>query len=122
MKHASKNAGQAERANESPAVARPVIAIPYPPGISGVVAEEARPVPHFTGREQDVGGWMAEGKTDAEIADILGIGLETVKTYVKSLLDKIDVENRNAFVAWVWPNRLAVELQKLAARKRAKYS
>ncbi|MDQ6913350.1 MAG: helix-turn-helix transcriptional regulator [Verrucomicrobiota bacterium] len=101
VKHASKRDGKAERARESSAVARPVFAIPYPPGISGVVAEEARGIPHFTDREQEVGGWMAEGKTDAEVADILGIGLETVKTHVKSLLDKIDVENRNAFVAWV---------------------
>ena len=84
MKHASKNAGQAERAKESPEVARLVIAIPYPLGISGVVAEEARPVPHVTDREKDVGGWLAEGKTDPEIARILGLGIETVRSHIKS--------------------------------------
>ncbi|MEO5720961.1 MAG: helix-turn-helix transcriptional regulator [Chthoniobacterales bacterium] len=86
-------------------------AIPFPPDLSVIVAEEARPTPHFTPRELQVAGWMAEGKTDSEIARILTLGLQTVKTHVKSVLHKTDLENRNAFIAWAWRDRMAAAMQ-----------
>ncbi len=98
------------------------MAIPFPPGLWFNLAEEARSVPHFTIRERHVGGWMAEGKTDAEIADILTLGVETVKTHVKSLLEKTGTENRNAFVAWVWRDRIAAEFNPAPPRKPVKYT
>jgi len=100
---------------------RRVAAIPYPPGLSSSVAEEPHAPPHFTPREQQVGSWIAEGKTDGEIARILRIGLQTVKTHTKSLLDKTKLENRGAFIAWVWRDRIAVELQARTSPRPAKY-
>ena len=95
-------------------------AIPYPPDHGSFLAEEARVVPYYTPRELEVASWIAEGKTDAEIARILGIGLQTVKTHVKSILEKTVVENRNAFMAWAWRDRMTVELL-LAKRAPVKY-
>ena len=93
--------GKAARAQESPAGDSPVMAFPFPAGVSPMVAEEARPVPHFTLREQQVGGWLAEGKTDPEIVRILGMGIETVRTHIKSMREKAEVENRSALLAWI---------------------
>lgn len=43
----------------------------------------ALPPPRLSPRELDCLGLVARGKTDWEIATILGVGLETVRTYVK---------------------------------------
>lgn len=98
------------------------MAIPFPPETSRVVSEEPRLALHFTGREKDVGGWLAEGKTDPEIARILNLGLETVRSYVKSLREKTGVENRNALLAWIWRDRRAAELSQPPVSKPAKYT
>jgi DNA-binding CsgD family transcriptional regulator len=50
-------------------------------------------------READVLRWLMEGKTNEEIAQILGLGLSTVKTHVSSLLRRLDVETRSAAVS-----------------------
>jgi LuxR family quorum-sensing system transcriptional regulator CciR len=55
---------------------------------------DARAVPHLSPREQEVLHWIAAGKTDPEIAAILGVGMPTVRTYVGALLRKFDVVSR----------------------------
>ncbi len=45
-------------------------------------------------REVDVMKWLAEGKTNGEIADILSIAVGTVNKHVESILKKLGVENR----------------------------
>ena len=107
---------------ESAAAGAPAMAIPYPLGASPVVTEEARSVPHFTVREKQVGGWLAEGKTDPEIAGILGLGTETVRTHIKSMRDKVGVYSRNAFFAWIWRDRCAVLQAQPMPRRAVKYS
>jgi len=72
-----------------------------------VVAEEPDARPYFTPREQRVGGWLAEGKSDPEIAGILEFGLETVRTHVKSLREKVGAGSRNELFAWIWRDRVA---------------
>ena len=57
----------------------------------------------LTERECEVLVWMAEGKSNGEIATILGIGSETVKRHVQHILEKTDTPNRIAAV------RLALE-------------
>ena len=48
----------------------------------------------LSARERDVGLWMMHGKTNAEIALILGIGRRTVEKHVERLFDKLGVANR----------------------------
>lgn len=47
-------------------------------------------------REAEVLTWMAQGKTNAEIAVILGLSSGTVKFYVERILAKIGCETRTA--------------------------
>lgn len=51
-------------------------------------------VPELTGRETDVLALVAEGMTNQQIADRLGIGITTVKTHVGALYDKTGVSSR----------------------------
>jgi DNA-binding CsgD family transcriptional regulator len=50
----------------------------------------------LTPRESEVLHWIAEGKSNAEIATILGLTPGTVKLHVERILTKLGVENRTA--------------------------
>jgi LuxR family quorum-sensing system transcriptional regulator CciR len=56
------------------------------------------PVPHVSDRVRECIFWIAHGKTDQDIAAILGIGLETVRTYVKSAFRTLGVITRGQLV------------------------
>jgi DNA-binding CsgD family transcriptional regulator len=51
---------------------------------------------NLTGREKEILGWIAEGKTNVEIAVILDISASTVKKHVEHIFEKLDVTNRTA--------------------------
>ena len=53
-----------------------------------------KPVPTLTTREREVLTLMAEGLTNADIADRLVIGVSTVKTHVSSVMSKLGVSSR----------------------------
>lgn len=57
-------------------------------------AETRRTVQGLTAREQEVLDLVAEGLTNAEIAERLHIGITTVKTHITSLMTKTDSPNR----------------------------
>lgn len=65
----------------------------------------AEPVPAqlealgLTPREAEVLFWVARGKTNDEIATVLGIGLTTVKKHLESTFAKLGVENRTTAAA-----------------------
>ena len=50
--------------------------------------------PPLTGREQEVLRLICDGKSNGQISQELTISEETVKTYVSSLLEKLEVHNR----------------------------
>lgn len=47
-------------------------------------------------RESEVLAWVAQGKTNGEIATILSLNLGTVKKHVEHIFDKLGVETRIA--------------------------
>ena len=53
----------------------------------------------LTAREAEVLFWVARGKTNDEIAIVLGIGRTTVKKHLESTFVKLGVENRTAAAA-----------------------
>lgn len=53
----------------------------------------------LTPREAEVLFWVARGKTNDEIATLLGIGLTTVKKHLESTFAKLGVENRTSAAA-----------------------
>jgi len=50
----------------------------------------------LTLRERDVLGWLARGKSNAEIGLILGITTATVGKHLEWIYPKLGVENRTA--------------------------
>lgn len=50
----------------------------------------------LTNREAEVLLWIAQGKSNGDIAGILGASEPTVKKHVSNIFEKLGVENRNA--------------------------
>ena len=48
----------------------------------------------LTGREREVGHWIAQGKTNPEIAQLLEVSPRTIDKHVERILAKLGVENR----------------------------
>ena len=53
----------------------------------------------LTPRERDILSWSARGKTYLDIAQILSISVETVKSHAKTGIQKVDASNRTHAVA-----------------------
>jgi DNA-binding CsgD family transcriptional regulator len=57
----------------------------------------------FSPREEEIMRWVSEGKTNWEISVIMNLSLDTVKYYLKNVMDRLRVETRAAAVArWQW--------------------
>ncbi|MFV0259408.1 MAG: response regulator transcription factor [Acidimicrobiales bacterium] len=67
----------------------------------------ARPGEPLSARESQVAALMAEGRTNAEIAELLVVSPETVKTYASRLFRKLGARNRTQVAAWVADGGLA---------------
>jgi len=61
-----------------------------------------QPIEPLTEREEEVLALVARGRTNAEIAADLFIGLTTAKTHVASLLAKIGARNRVEIAMWAY--------------------
>lgn len=61
-----------------------------------------QPIEPLTEREEEVLMLVARGRTNAEIAAELFIGLSTVKSHVASLMAKLEVRNRVEIAIWAY--------------------
>ncbi|WP_308915034.1 LuxR family transcriptional regulator [Jannaschia sp. LMIT008] len=59
-----------------------------------MVPDDARAAASLTAREREVLGWIARGKSNAVIADILRVSRHTVDTLVRRIFDKLGVADR----------------------------
>jgi DNA-binding CsgD family transcriptional regulator len=73
-----------------------------------VLLEQRAPVPgsddirgRLTQRQIEVLSWVARGKTNAEIAKILGLKTGTIGKYLERIFPKLGVENRTAAASFV---------------------
>lgn len=57
-------------------------------------ADAARSAPALTPREQEVLALIAQGLTNAAIADRLGIGITTVRSHVRGVIEKLGVNSK----------------------------
>jgi DNA-binding NarL/FixJ family response regulator len=64
------------------------------------------PQPHLTDRERDVVRALALGKSNKEIAVMLGIREQTVKNHISHILEKLGLEDRLQIVVFAARNRL----------------
>jgi NarL family two-component system response regulator LiaR len=61
----------------------------------------------LTDREQEVLALLAEGLSNAEIAEQLVISVATVKFHVRGILTKLGVDSRTEAVAFAWQQNLS---------------
>jgi non-specific serine/threonine protein kinase len=64
--------------------------VPIDPIVAPVISST------LTQREHEVLILLAEGRTDREIAELLGLSYRTVTSYVRNVLTKLDVHSRTA--------------------------
>jgi DNA-binding NarL/FixJ family response regulator len=57
-------------------------------------AEEAPSLTGLTGRETEVLALLAQGKTNPQITEVLGVSLGTVKAHVEHIIRKLNVSDR----------------------------
>lgn len=69
--------------------------------------EESRPPVHLTPRQQEALDLVAQGKSNKEIAQILGIKPKTVEEHLSAIYDRLHVSGRAAAAAWyaAWKER-----------------
>lgn len=77
------------------------VAAPIPAGEGGDPDIDARPGagPVLTAREAEVMAWVARGKTNRDVAEILGMSPRTVNKHLEHIYEKLGVETRTAAVA-----------------------
>lgn len=56
----------------------------------------------LTRRETEVLAWVAQGKTNCEVATILGASPRTVQKHLEHIFQKLGVETRTAAAVWAW--------------------
>jgi DNA-binding CsgD family transcriptional regulator len=61
---------------------------------------------NLTAREREVLQWLSGGKTDRDIACILGISPRTVQKHLQRMYEKLGVETRTAAVTRAWGYQL----------------
>lgn len=64
-----------------------------------------QPIDPLTSREEEVLALVARGRTNAEIATELFVGLSTVKTHVAALMTKLGARNRVEVAMWAYDTR-----------------
>jgi DNA-binding CsgD family transcriptional regulator len=59
-----------------------------------LIAADTVPPPQLTDRERDILDWVARGKSNAVIGELLGISPHTVDTYMRRIYEKLGVGDR----------------------------
>jgi len=72
---------------------------------SAASSERAQPFVALTDREEQVAVTVAQGRTNAEIANDLHISLSTVKFHLASLMNKIGARNRVQIAIWAYETK-----------------
>jgi DNA-binding response OmpR family regulator len=67
--------------------------------LADAVAAPRQPDVPLTPRETEVLSWLAKGKTNRDIADILGMSPRTVNKHLEHIFEKLGVETRSAATA-----------------------
>lgn len=55
----------------------------------------------LTGKEQEVAALILEGKTNAQISEVMSVSESTVKKHLYNLYAKVSVSNRLQFITWL---------------------
>ena len=61
----------------------------------------------LTEREREVAAWLAQGKSNREIAEAMTVGVRTIETYVTRILNKLGFDSRVQIATWALEKGLA---------------
>jgi DNA-binding CsgD family transcriptional regulator len=75
------------------------------PGSRAKRLTPTEPLP-LTKREREVVEWIAAGKRNREIAEILGCSSRTIQKHVQHILEKLHLETRTAVCVWWYEGQL----------------
>jgi DNA-binding CsgD family transcriptional regulator len=70
--------------------------------MNALVLEERHAQTELTSREREILSWVARGKTNAEIAQLLWLAPSTVRKHLENVYAKVGVSTRTAAVAQVF--------------------
>jgi DNA-binding NarL/FixJ family response regulator len=59
----------------------------------------------MTSRELDVAALVADGLTNREIAEKLGVTVSTIEKHLSNLSAKLNLHNRVLVARWYWQNQ-----------------
>ena len=77
----------------------------------GLSAQEAKMrFGGLTARERQAAGWIAQGKSNREIAELMVVRVKTVETYVTRILNKLGYDSRVQIAIWAVEKGLAPPL------------
>jgi DNA-binding NarL/FixJ family response regulator len=74
-----------------------------------LLLEERRLAPRLTPREQEILDLVAEGRTNAEIAETLWLAPGTVRRHLENVFAKLGVHTRTAAAAFALPRAVRPE-------------
>jgi DNA-binding CsgD family transcriptional regulator len=63
----------------------------------------------LTLRQAEVLGWIAAGKRNREIAELLNCSVRTVEKHVENIIEALNGETRSGVAAWWHERRRAIE-------------
>ena len=90
------------RANGGEAVLNPRVATRMVKELGGIRQETVNPFRELTDREMEVLKWIATGKNNQEIAEILVISEKTVKSHITNILNKLHLSDRTQAAVYAW--------------------
>jgi len=90
------------RANGGEAVLNPRVATRMVKELGGIRQETVNAFRELTDREMEVLKWIATGKNNQEIAEILVISEKTVKSHITNILNKLHLSDRTQAAVYAW--------------------
>jgi DNA-binding NarL/FixJ family response regulator len=62
----------------------------------------------LTRREREVAAWIAQGRSNREIAEAMTVSVKTIETYITRILNKLGFDSRVQIATWAMEKGLAV--------------
>jgi DNA-binding CsgD family transcriptional regulator len=67
----------------------------------------------LTPRQAEVLGWIAAGKRNREIAELLSCSMRTVEKHVENIMEALNGETRSGVAAWWHERRRVIERERV---------
>lgn len=81
--------------------------------VAEAVEDNTAPINTPTPRELEILTWFAQGKSSKEVASILGLSVNTVRTHRQNLMEKLGLHNAAELTAWAIRHQIHPAAQSL---------